>query len=122
MTDVVDARDGGSGRSVDLRRLRPLGIGIPVGLLGAWLTVGHRPGCCGPLTANPTTRFLVATALVILVCQLLGQIFTGLGQSAVVGEMLGGILLGPSALGALWPAAWHRTFAPDVLGHMQMAA
>lgn len=36
-----------------------------------------------------------------------------LGQTAVAGEILAGLLLGPSALGAWFPGAMHRLFAPS---------
>jgi Kef-type K+ transport system membrane component KefB len=48
----------------------------------------------------------------ILVGRLLGETFIRLGQSAVTGQLIAGILLGPSALGVLWPEARHYLF-PD---------
>src|SRR5207342_3147330 len=42
-------------------------------------------------------------------------LFQKLGQPSVVGEMVAGILLGPSLIGTLFPDAFHFVFAPDSL-------
>jgi Kef-type K+ transport system membrane component KefB len=34
-----------------------------------------------------------------------------LGHPAVMGQLLAGVLLGPSVFGVLWPAAQHAIFA-----------
>ena len=51
---------------------------------------------------------LLAVALVITVAQLLGLVAERLGQPRVLGDIVGGIVLGPSLLGALAPqlSAW----------------
>src|SRR5262249_20891634 len=56
--------------------------------------------------------FLFQLVLLILFGRLLGEAFIRLGQSAVTGQLIAGILLGPSALGVLWPEARHYLF-PD---------
>lgn len=50
-------------------------------------------------------HLLVALAAVLAGGQLLGRAFTRLGQPAVIGEVVAGILLGPSVLGRIAPAA-----------------
>lgn len=47
---------------------------------------------------------LVALATVLAVGQLLGRVFSRFGQPAVIGEIVAGILLGPSVLGRIAPA------------------
>lgn len=74
----------------------------------------------GPV--DPVVRFLVALALIVLLCHLLGVTISRLGQPPVVGEIIGGIVLGPSVLGPLWPAGRDWLFAPDVVGELGMAA
>jgi Kef-type K+ transport system membrane component KefB len=49
---------------------------------------------------------LVALAAILLVARAAGVLFQRIGQPAVVGEIAGGLFLGPSALGAVWPAAY----------------
>ena len=42
------------------------------------------------------------------------------GQPAVIGEMIAGILLGPSLLGWLWPGFFQMVFPPASLGTLRM--
>ena len=52
---------------------------------------------------NALLHVLLALAVVIVTARMLGAIFKFLHQPAVIGEVLGGILLGPSFLGKLLP-------------------
>jgi Kef-type K+ transport system membrane component KefB/nucleotide-binding universal stress UspA family protein len=47
--------------------------------------------------------FLVQLIVLILVGRLLGEAMQRIGQPSVMGQLLAGILLGPSALGSIWP-------------------
>jgi Kef-type K+ transport system membrane component KefB len=67
-------------------------------------------------------RFLLAASVVVVVCHLLGAAATRIGQPAVVGEVLGGILLGPSVLGALWPSGLAALFSAEVRSALGLAA
>lgn len=51
---------------------------------------------------------LLALTVIIVTARLMGLLFSRLGQPAVVGEVIGGILLGPSLLGHVAPGlqAW----------------
>ena len=59
--------------------------------------------------------FLAQLITLMLVGRLLGEAMTRIGQPSVMGMLLGGILLGPSALGAVWPELQHAIFpsAPE---------
>ena len=48
--------------------------------------------------------------LAMVVGRLLGEAMNRIGQPSVMGMLLGGILLGPSMLGALWPDLQHALF------------
>ncbi len=56
--------------------------------------------------------FLIQIVIILAVVQVVGIALRKIDQPAVVGEMLAGILLGPSVLGALWPAAYALLFPP----------
>jgi Kef-type K+ transport system membrane component KefB len=58
-----------------------------------------------PPAGDAILHVLLALAAVILVGRLLGRIFTYIGQPPVIGEVVAGILLGPSLLGRLAPEA-----------------
>jgi Kef-type K+ transport system membrane component KefB len=53
-------------------------------------------------TAGAT--FFLALAAILVVCRLVGWVGVKLGQPPVVGEMVAGVLLGPSLLGLISPA------------------
>lgn len=53
---------------------------------------------------------LLALALLMLAAHLLGGLFSRFRQPRVIGEILGGLLLGPTVLGALAPGATARLF------------
>ena len=55
---------------------------------------------------------------ILIVARLVGWVFGKLHQPRVVGEMLAGILLGPSLLGWLAPSLSSSVFPPDSLGHL----
>jgi Kef-type K+ transport system membrane component KefB len=69
---------------------------------------------------DPATRLFIEVILIILLARLCGELARGLGQPAVVGEMAAGILLGPSFLGWMWPAASEFIFTPASLGTLRM--
>lgn len=48
---------------------------------------------------DATTSFLVALFLLIALAVIVGEVFTRLGQVALVGQLLVGVLLGPTVLG-----------------------
>ncbi|MDX1438670.1 MAG: cation:proton antiporter [Rubricoccaceae bacterium] len=58
-----------------------------------------------PLSPNQVIAFvLLDLALIFLVARLVGGLFVRIGQPRVVGEIVAGILLGPTLLGVtLWP-------------------
>src|SRR3954452_17201368 len=49
----------------------------------------------------------VQLLVVVAVARTLGAAMRRIGQPPVVGELLAGVLLGPSVLAKLWPAAGH---------------
>jgi Kef-type K+ transport system membrane component KefB len=62
------------------------------------------------------TLFLLQMTVVLLTTLLCGWIARKLGQARVIGEIVGGIFLGPSVLGRVAPHASATLFPPDSLG------
>jgi Kef-type K+ transport system membrane component KefB len=60
-------------------------------------------------------RLMLAVAAVILAARLFGALLSRIGQPRVMGEVLAGILLGPTLLGRLAPVIGHYLFPPDVI-------
>ena len=55
-------------------------------------------------------RFFIAVAVILLVCRLVSWVVGRAGQPPVVGEMIAGVLLGPSLLGAVASGAERELF------------
>jgi Kef-type K+ transport system membrane component KefB/nucleotide-binding universal stress UspA family protein len=67
-------------------------------------------------------KLLLAIALVIVVARLVGALFRRFGQPQVMGEIVAGILLGPSVLGAVWPSASSFIFTREVMPFINVLA
>lgn len=61
---------------------------------------------------------ILQVGTILIVARLVGWLFGKLHQPRVVGEMLAGILLGPSLLGWLAPGVSAAIFPTDSLGHL----
>ncbi len=61
---------------------------------------------------NHLLQILIALSVVIVTARAMGAIFKLLGQPPVIGEVVGGLLLGPSFLGTVFPDAYHFLLPP----------
>ena len=77
------------------------------------------PAATGPAATGISTA-LVAVALIVVVAQLLGELLQHWGQPRVIGEILGGIALGPSLLGAVAPGLEAQLFSPAVISQLNL--
>lgn len=57
---------------------------------------------------------LLALVSILIVSRLLGALFQRLRQPRVIGEIVAGLVLGPSLLGTLWPQGQVLLFPPEV--------
>ncbi|WP_037832221.1 cation:proton antiporter [Streptomyces sp. NRRL S-475] len=65
--------------------------------------------------SDPLLPVLLAVPVVVLACQAGGRAVRLIGQPPVIGEILAGIMLGPSLLGWLAPGVQHHILPPSVL-------
>jgi Kef-type K+ transport system membrane component KefB len=67
-------------------------------------------------------HILLALAVVIAAGQALGRLFKYLGQPPVIGEVVGGILLGPTLLGRISPGAYGYLLPEGVSPYLEAIA
>jgi Kef-type K+ transport system membrane component KefB len=60
----------------------------------------------GAQTGDILLHLLIALTSVVIVGRLLGLLFAAISQPPVIGEVIGGVLLGPSLLGAIAPGVY----------------
>ncbi|PNE24608.1 cation transporter [Tannerella sp. oral taxon 808] len=63
---------------------------------------------------------LLQIIVILITCRLVGLLFKRIGQPMVVGEILAGILLGPSVLGRFAPECSHFLFPPESLQNINL--
>ena len=66
--------------------------------------------------------FFIAVAIVMIVARLFGLLAVKIGQPRVMGEVVAGIALGPTILGAISPALQATLFPSDILPAFGIAA
>jgi Kef-type K+ transport system membrane component KefB/nucleotide-binding universal stress UspA family protein len=87
---------------------RSSGAAIAVLLLGAAAipALAAKGGSHGA----SSTLFIAELALLLFVGRLMGEAAQRIGQPSVMGQLIAGLLLGPSFFGLLWPSAQHAIF------------
>ena len=71
-------------------------------------SVAIRPA--GQAQPNTLAQILLGLVVILIASRAVGLIFRRFGQPPVIGEVLAGILLGPSLLGRISPAAMYFIF------------
>jgi Kef-type K+ transport system membrane component KefB len=89
---------------------------VPAGGVGG--TGGAAPAAraagAGGAPVEVLPHLLLALVVILVVAKAVGRVFRWLGQPPVVGEVLAGLLLGPSLLGRVSPAALAFLLPPQV--------
>jgi len=100
-----------------VRQARP--VLVPIAAATALLVAGAvahaaEPAQGGAVMAGSGEAVFVAKIVLLLVVgRGLGEILERLGQPAIMGQLIGGILLGPSLFGWVWPEAQQAIFPAD---------
>jgi len=104
----------GNSRALGLQRSNGAFIAVLV-LLGAAAAVEAVPALAaeGRSGGGSQALFIAQLALLLLVGRLMGEAVQRIGQPSVIGQLIGGLLLGPSFFGLLWPSAQHAIFPAD---------
>jgi len=68
---------------------------------------------------HPLSILILQIISIIIVSRIFGYIFNKLGQPTVIGEIIAGIVLGPSLLGLFFPEASAFLFAKESLPNLQ---
>src|SRR5437868_11616307 len=66
-----------------------------------------------------TGQILLQLIVILIVVQIFGYLCKQIGQQWVIGEILAGLALGPSLLGALWPNLESHVFPVSTLPTLQ---
>ena len=69
---------------------------------------------------HPLTTLLIQIIAVLLMVRLFGYLFNLIGQPGVIGEIVAGIVLGPSVLGFFFPDAFHFLFPAHSLTNLEL--
>lgn len=83
---------------------------------------GHWADFISAMTQNlqhPLAILLVQIITIILVARFFGWVCRKIGQPTVIGEMIAGIVLGPSLIGMYFPEFSAMLFPKDSLGNLQ---
>ncbi len=67
---------------------------------------------------HPLSLLLLQIVTIVLCSKLLAWLMSNIGQPMVIGEIIAGILLGPSVLGHFWPAVSNFIFRADSLPNL----
>lgn len=68
---------------------------------------------------DPLAILLLQIIAIILVARFFGWIFRKIGQQSVIGEMVAGIVIGPSVVGFYFPEFFHTLFPTESLGNLK---
>lgn len=69
---------------------------------------------------HPLTTLLIQVVVVLITVRLFGYLFQRIGQPGVIGEIVAGIVLGPSLLGKYFPEAFLLLFPPESLTNLEI--
>ena len=75
-----------------------------------------------PLMHALSASFFLQMAIILIVCRLVGIAAKRIGQPQVVGEMIAGVMLGPSLLGLIWPGSTALIFTQESRGILYAGA
>jgi Kef-type K+ transport system membrane component KefB/nucleotide-binding universal stress UspA family protein len=87
--------------------------GGPALIVATLLCLAATPALAAAVSGsgNAEGTFIAEIVLLLLVGRMLGEGMQRLGQPAIMGQLIAGILLGPSLFGAIWPEGQKAIFS-----------
>jgi Kef-type K+ transport system membrane component KefB len=85
-------------------------------------TAAERPGGEEGHRSAPLPTLLLQIIVIVLAARAFGALFQRFGQPPVIGEIVAGIVLGPSLLGAVAPGVFEFLFPPASTGLLKLFA
>jgi Kef-type K+ transport system membrane component KefB/nucleotide-binding universal stress UspA family protein len=79
-----------------------------------------RPAASQAVDVHLLSTLLVQIGLILMLSRVVGLIFTRIGQPQVMGEMVAGIMLGPSLFGLLMPATAAWVFPANSITYLSI--
>lgn len=75
-----------------------------------------------PKHSQVLPQVLLAIVVIVITARLLGTLFQGMGQPRVIGEVVAGIVLGPSLLGRVFPETVQAIFPSQIMPILSVLA
>ncbi|HEY3175993.1 MAG TPA: cation:proton antiporter [Candidatus Polarisedimenticolia bacterium] len=101
-------------------QIGPASTAPPAGGAGRSEAPGGVTGALLENVRHPLSVLLLQVLVIIIASRAVGALLHRLGQPTVIGEMLAGILLGPSLLGMLSPATVSFLFPPSSMESLHL--
>src|SRR5262245_44466955 len=105
-TGIGEAHEATSAENSDVKATLDEGVGI-VFFRSLSQNLGH-----------PLSLLLLQIVTIVLSSKLIASLVSKIGQPLVIGEIIAGILLGPSVLGHFWPEVSSFIFQADSLPNL----
>jgi Kef-type K+ transport system membrane component KefB len=102
-------------RQIDLTLIAPAGA-------AAAATPEHLQATKQRTSDQTVVAFFIAMLVVMLFARLCGAVMPKIRQPQVMGEVLAGIILGPTVFGAVLPALQGQLFASDIVPYIGVAS
>ena len=97
-TTAANTKEAASVENPDLATTAPAGV-VAAFLRGLFENLGH-----------PLSLLLIQIVVIVLLSRLLASLVSKIGQPMVIGEIIAGILLGPSVMGYFFPGVSQFIF------------
>jgi Kef-type K+ transport system membrane component KefB len=124
LTGTIECKRGGASEHLMAAAAgRQLDIMLLPTAAGAGAVAGEHLSATKQRTAEATVvAFFLAIIVVMLFARLCGSLMPRIRQPRVMGEVLAGILLGPTAFGVIDPSLQSHIFASDIVPYIGVAA